>query len=64
MYRTLNFCRFWYGDEDNASEERCHTPLIIGSQIMEACLIRFHLLSDFTVVFFCSLACHLMYVFD
>ena len=61
MYRPLSFSRFWSGDENNASEGGYHTPFIIGSQIMEACLIRFYWLFDFTaVVFFCSFACHLM----
>ena len=59
-YRPFNFSRFWSGDENNASGGRCHTPFVIGSQIMQTCLIRFYLLSDFTVVFFCSFACHLM----
>ena len=61
MYRPFNFSCFWSGDENNASEGRYHTPFIIGPQFMEACLLRFYLLSDFTVVFFCSFACHLMY---
>ena len=59
MYRHLTLSRIWSGDENNASEGRCHTPFIIGSQIMETCLIPFNSLSDFTVVFFCSFAYHL-----
>ena len=55
-YRPFNFSRFWSGDENNALEGRYHTPFIIGSQIMEACLIRFYLLSDFYMIFFCSVA--------
>ena len=42
MYRHLNFSPFWSGDEHDASEGRCHTPFVIGSQIMETCLIPFN----------------------
>ena len=59
MYRRLNSSRFWSGDENNASEGRCHTPFIIGSQIVETCLIPFNSLSHFTVVFVCYFAYHL-----
>ena len=41
-------------------EERCHAPFIIGSQILETCLLPLNSLSDFTVVFFCSFDYHLM----
>ena len=56
MYRHLKCSRFWSGDENNASEGRYLAPFIIESQIMETCLIPFNSLSDFTVVFFCSLS--------
>ena len=41
MYPPVNVSRLLSGDENNASEGRYHTPFIIGSQIMEECLIRF-----------------------
>ena len=52
MHRHLFFSRFWSGDENNASGGRYHAPFIIGSRIMEACLIRFNSLSDFNVTIF------------
>ena len=64
MYRHLNFSRFWSGDENNASEGRHHVLFIIGSQLMETCLIPFNSLSNFTVVLSCSFAHHLMGVLD
>ena len=51
MYLPLNFSRFWSGDQNNVSEGRYHTPFIFGSQMMEACLVQFNLLSDF----YCSI---------
>ena len=38
-----------YPDENNASEGRCHIPCIVGSQIMETCLIRVDLLYDLVI---------------
>ena len=42
------FSRFWSGDENNASEGRCHILLLVSYLIMETSLIRFNFLSDFT----------------